>query len=149
MMLIRVFLHRYNNGKYWGFYNCYIDPEKSAELQQDGSYQYPFSSWSQVVWQEGFRYLQKKGTVVNEEKVIIGANNVIIGDYGIGERPVINCSTNEYALKVMEKHDVSIRNLEVRAENAVGCIYFIGAECVDIRLRTCNLLGVDLWFAYY
>lgn len=121
----------------------YIDPDKSKSALEDGSYEHPFKSWSQVTWEDDASYLQKRGTVSDEDKILIQAKNVTIGDYGSGAKPVINSHANDYAIKALDKNDIAIRNLNIKAESAIGCVYFIGELCVNNTLENCELEGAD------
>ncbi|MGD2033580.1 MAG: cadherin domain-containing protein, partial [Bacteroidales bacterium] len=119
----------------------YIDPENKNDVLEDGSPDHPFNSWSDVQWEEGYRYLQKRGTRANESKVSIYADNVELGAYGEGEKPVIVSNSEETALKLFSKTDVSIRNLHVIAEKAISCIYIYGAESDKNLIDNCTIEG--------
>jgi hypothetical protein len=43
----------------------------------------------------------------------------------------------------VEKGKIKINNLKIEAESAIGCIYFIGASCVDNEVVNCELSGAD------
>lgn len=121
----------------------YIDPENEDDLEANGTYEHPFSNWNDVIWKENGKYLQKRGTTSHIEKILIAASNVTLGDYGNGDKPKLISSTDEYAIKAMERHHVTINNLIVEAENAIGCIYFIGAECEENAIINCEMSGSD------
>jgi hypothetical protein len=121
----------------------YIDPNNEGDALADGSYNHPFPSWSQVTWEEDASYLQKRGTVANEEKILITAAGVTLGDYGSGEKPVINSLADDYAIKAQEKNNVTIKNLKINADQAIACIYFLGANCENNSIENCELGGSD------
>lgn len=121
----------------------YIDPDNAKDESGDGSYENPYKKWQQVEWKENASYLQKCGTISMENKILITTNNVTIGDYGVGDKPIIIFSTDEYAIKAMEKHNIVINNIKVLADDAIGCIYFIGAACENNSVVNCELQGAD------
>ncbi|MBN1950891.1 MAG: cadherin domain-containing protein [Bacteroidales bacterium] len=121
----------------------YIDPTNEGDALADGSYEHPFSSWSEVEWKENASYLQKKGTVSNEEKILITASGVTLGDYGSGAKPIINSTSDDYAIKAIDKENVTVKNLKVNADMAIGCVYFIGASCKNNAIENCELIGAD------
>jgi hypothetical protein len=121
----------------------YIDPKNEDDLEANGTYEHPFTNWSDVNWKENGKYLQKRGTTSHIEKILITASNVTLGDYGNGDKPILISSTDEYAIKAMGKHHVTINNLIIEAENAIGCIYFIGAACEENAIINCEMSGSD------
>lgn len=121
----------------------YIDPDNTQDLAIDGTIDHPYTSWNDVTWEDGAYYLQKSGTEAKEEKIIISANEITMGSYGSGDSPKIISSAFEYSIKVLDKHDITIRNLHIVAESAIGCVYFIGAECKNNVLEHCKLEGAD------
>jgi hypothetical protein len=121
----------------------YINPENRDDNQFDGSYEHPYWSWEQVAWEEGASYLQKRGTTADEEKILITARSVTLADYGVGEKPIINSITSEYAVKAIDKDNVLIKNFRIIAESAIGCIYFIGSSCENNSIENCELEGSD------
>ncbi|MBN1599238.1 MAG: cadherin domain-containing protein [Bacteroidales bacterium] len=121
----------------------FIDPENLGDELADGSYEHPFSSWNDVEWVDGGSYLQKRGTIAGESKILILANDVTLGDYGNGTAPKINSTATDYAIKAIDKKNVTIKNIEIEAEGAIGCVYFIGSSCQNNALENCKLLGAD------
>lgn len=117
----------------------YINPENTNDALANGSIYHPFDTWNDITWKEGYTYLQKRGTVVNADKIMIGANNVSIGAYGDGELPVIASETNTYLLCGFEKSGIRIQNLNLQADNAVSCIYFLGSTNDSIVIDHCIL----------
>lgn len=121
----------------------YIDPDNREDELADGSQEHPYWSWQQVTWEEGGSYLQKRGTIADEEKILITANNVAMSDYGEGNKPIINSNSTDYAVKVMDKNNILIKNLRITAESSIGCVYFIGSSCENNSLENCILEGAD------
>jgi hypothetical protein len=119
--------------------NVYIDPTNTGDLLANGSIEHPHDSWNKVVWKKGNRYLQKRGTTASVEKILIGASNVSLGDYGEGELPVIKSETNSYLISSFEKSGIKIRNLNLQATNAVSCVYFLGNSGDSITVEHCEL----------
>ena len=121
----------------------YIDPQNTNDASEDGSIEHPYDSWSDISWEEGNSYLQKKGTTANEGKINIYANNVTLGAYGEGESPVINSSATDFAIRAFEKSDITIKDLKIIADEAISCIYFLGASCDNNLVEKCYLEGAD------
>jgi hypothetical protein len=71
----------------------YIDPTYTGT--KTGSITQPFTSFSDVKWVDGGVYLLKSGTVYNTStKIRPNANNITIGSYGTGNRPIIRSSVS-------------------------------------------------------
>jgi hypothetical protein len=121
----------------------YIDPQNANDALEDGSLEHPYDSWSDISWEEGNSYMQKRGTTTNEGKINIYANNVTLGAYGEGESPVINSSASDFAIRAFEKSDITIRDLKIIADEAISCIYFLGASCDNNLVEKCYLEGAD------
>jgi len=121
----------------------YIDPGNTNDNLEDGSPEHPFNSWSDVSWEEGYQYLQKRGTTSEETKISIYAGNVTLGAYGEGDKPVIQSSSEESAIKFFNKTDISIKNLRIIAEKAISCIYIYGEESDRNRVGNCTLEGAE------
>jgi hypothetical protein len=120
----------------------YIDPENTNDEQEAGTLENPYDSWQDVEWIEGYSYLQKRGSVANEaSKISIYANDVTIGAYGEGEKPIIRSTTNEYAFKAFEKRGVTIQNLHIIAEDAINAIYFLGDITNNIHIENNKIEG--------
>lgn len=121
----------------------YINPENTNDAIANGSIYHPYPSWDDVTWKEGFNYLQKRGTSVQVEKVIIGASHVTLGDYGEGELPVITSNTNTYLIVGFDKSNIKVQNLRLQSSKAVSCIYFLGNMCDSIIIDHCILTASD------
>jgi hypothetical protein len=122
----------------------YIDPTHINDAQEDGSVQHPFDSWGDVTWEEGHTYLQKRGTTAISKKINVYAGNVILGAYGDGEeKPIISSSTNDFAIRVYEKSNITIRDLSVIANDALSCVYFLGENNNNILIENCRFEGAE------
>ncbi|MFW9988911.1 MAG: cadherin domain-containing protein [Candidatus Odinarchaeota archaeon] len=121
----------------------YIDPDNSLDTEIDGFKEHPYNSWSDVAWEDGAIYIQKCGTEAKENKLLITADNVTISSYGTGQLPILISTATDYAIKVLDKHDIIIKNLHIVAEDAIGCVYFLGEKCENNVLEHCKLEGAD------
>ncbi len=117
----------------------YIDPENTNDAFANGSITHPYASWKDIVWKEGYTYLQKGGTTTTVDKILIGANRVTLGAYGEGDLPVIASNTNTYLISGFEKAGITIRELNLQAPNAVSSIYFLGNTGDSIIVEHCQL----------
>lgn len=75
----------------------HIDP--SAAASGNGSEDEPYKYWSEVTFQPGNTYAQKRGTIAREEIIIDNSgtaeNPIIISAYGTGDNPIIQGSELE------------------------------------------------------
>lgn len=116
----------------------YIDPSNINDLSEDGSMAHPFDSWTDINWESGNSYLQKRGTIAYEKKINIGASNITIGAYGEGDIPLIRSQAKDFAMRAYERKNITINNLHLIAEEAVSCIYFLGSTCDSISINNCT-----------
>jgi hypothetical protein len=122
----------------------YIDPANTSDAAQNGSLEHPYDSWSDVKWVSGKTYMQKRGTVAKVEKIVIGADDVIISSYGDqGELPKIVSETSTYLLSAFEKKNITVSNLHIQAQKAVSSVYFLGSTCNNITIQHCTIEGVS------
>ncbi len=118
----------------------YIDPDNSQDAAMDGSIDHPFDSWKKVLWEEDVVYLQKRGTTSLEENTIeITASNISIGAYGSGDDPEIINQTEEYAIQSVDNENITIRNISIKADNALSCLYFLGEQSDNMTIEYCKL----------
>ena len=72
----------------------HVDPTNSGDSAEDGSIVHPYDSWSDVNFEAGNIYLQKRGTIANENIRIIvsGEENapITLGAYGDGAKPILD-----------------------------------------------------------
>ena len=73
------------------------------------------------------------------EKIVIGANRVVLGAYGEGALPVITSETNTYLINGYERYGIKIQNLELQADNAVSSLYFLGGASDSIIVEQCKI----------
>jgi hypothetical protein len=121
----------------------YIDPENQNDILEDGSPEHPYNSWQDIVWENGYSYLQKRGTISNESKISIYADNVTLGSYGDGEKPVIQSSAEESAIKAFEKSNITIKDVHIIAEKAISCIYISGTTSKNVIVENCALEAAE------
>lgn len=117
----------------------YIDPDNVDDDLANGTIYHPYSTWENISWKNGFTYLQKRGTTVKTDKIIIGANMVTLGAYGEGELPVISSNANTYLICGFEKSGIKIQNLNLQSPNAVSSIYFLGNSGDSIIIEHCTI----------
>lgn len=116
----------------------YIDPDNFGDPDMDGTIEHPFCTWADIEWKDEMSYLQKSGTQANEDKILIQANHVALGCYGYGDKPVINSTTRDYAMKVYNKTNVLISSLHIKTEDALGSIYILGNASNNIQIEACR-----------
>lgn len=121
----------------------YIDPANIHDIAQDGSIEHPYDSWKKIAWSDGDSILQKKGTVAKEESILLGASNVFLGSYGTGDLPVIESNTNDYVIRAFEKYNVQIRDLHIKADQALSSIYMIGENSKSIQIMNCRFESAE------
>ncbi len=66
-----------------------------------------------------------------------------LSSYGEGLKPVLNSSTDGYAIKSFEKTNISIKNINVIANDAVSCLYVLGATTDSIVVEQCKFENAD------
>ncbi len=115
----------------------YIDPTNINDNSRNGSQLHPFASWDEVRWIQGASYLQKRGTVSEEIKINILADNVTIGAYGSGELPQIISPTNDFVIRIFNKEKITIKDMRIKAANALSCIYIFGENSDSNIVENC------------
>ena len=109
----------------------YIDP--SASSSGDGSLASPLRGFDEVSWSSGHAYLLRRGTTFTTGgHVSVGADDVLIGAYGDGERPVIECTAvpsggNVHAVNASGHGGVTIRDVEIDPD-ATSALRFAGDD---------------------
>jgi hypothetical protein len=121
----------------------YINPEIQEDPLEDGSISHPFNSWGDVKWKDGTTYLQKRGTIANIDRIVIGTNNVILDAYGEGDLPLLKSNTNSYMISAFEKSNISLKNLHLVTESAISCVYFLGSSSNNITVENCIIDGFN------
>ncbi|RPJ76039.1 MAG: T9SS C-terminal target domain-containing protein, partial [Alphaproteobacteria bacterium] len=117
--------------------NVYLDPLNTNDPDEDGSLLHPFDSWEDITWVEGNNYLQKCGTTIRADYIVIGANYTSIGSYGNGAKPVIESQTTGFVIRGFEKSNISINNLSIKGIQSSSLIYFLGNSCDNIIIENC------------
>ena len=107
----------------------YIDPEAVSPGAGDspGS---PLHSWTEVNWTSGTAYLQKRGTTETLPTFLSpGAEPILMGAYGEGERPVLQTFWSEggerAAIHMGTRGNITVRDMHVRAPN-IACAIRLG-----------------------
>lgn len=94
----------------------YIDPSYTGTTQ-NGSIQNPYNSWNSISWTNGYTYLQKAGTTFNTSSTLIitSKNNITLGSYGSGAKPIIISSAASTAkvIDITSCYNMTVSNLEV------------------------------------
>jgi hypothetical protein len=121
----------------------YIDPTNNKDKARDGSLLHPYASWNEVKWINGATYLQRRGTIASEDKINILASQVILGTYGSGEIPQIISNTSDYVIRMFDKEKVTIKDLNIKAENALSCIYIFGENSDSNIVENCMIEGAQ------
>jgi hypothetical protein len=116
----------------------YIDPNNLNDPSEDGTISHPYDSWSDVTWTKEHTYLQKAGTTLFIDNFSIGASSVRLGKYSTGENPKIVFTTDNYGLRVLNKNDVVVQNLNFEAPDALYCAYMLGSENKNIEISNCR-----------
>jgi hypothetical protein len=121
----------------------YINPDNVNDPLEDGSIEHPFDSWNDAVWKEGYTYLQKKGTISYSDKIKLSADKITLGDYDVGEKPLIISNSQDFVIRGFERKNITVRNLSFLANEAISCIYFLGQTCENILIENCEFVGSE------
>lgn len=110
----------------------YIDPDVAGP--GTGTVGDPFKSWASVTWTAGNEYRQKCGTTF-VGMVTIAADNVTVGSYSTGAKPIIDAnSANNHAVYGINRSDVVVDGIDARnGTNTFGNIYFSTATNVSVK----------------
>lgn len=73
--------------------SVYIDPTNKNDPSENGTLDHPYDSWNDVRFVNGWRYLQKCGTIDTIRAIEYNAENLTFGSYGSGAKPKIYCDT--------------------------------------------------------
>ena len=124
----------------------YIDPGNGGDPGQNGSIDHPYDSWFDFSIAAGKTYLQKRGTVSNWGNNQIqknGINNVTIGAYGTGAKPVIKSSTGGAVFYIWGFNHWKIQNIEFRAPNSYAAVWARGTygSWTYLELDSCVIKG--------
>ena len=119
----------------------YIDPSLEDYAEEKGSVAKPYNAWSDVTWNEGYTYLQKAGTTALIEKLSLNADWVNIGSYGEGEKPIMISTTTDFAVRILDKNQITIKNITISAPRAFSCIYSLNAK--NILIEGCTFQNTN------
>ena len=93
----------------------YIDPTNSGDPDEDGTLEHPYNSWLDISFTDNTTYLQAAGTEFTLVSTldIDNVDNVTIGAYGDGPRPIIhsNPSTNAAMVRVARASNTVVDGL--------------------------------------
>lgn len=132
----------------FGQSNIYIDPTYTGTTQ-NGTIQYPFTSWNSVTWISGNNYYQKAGTTFTTSGSIIisSKNNVTIGSYGTGNKPrIVNNGVNtNKVLDITSCSNFTISNLELSSTTGqvTAAILIDGIGSANNLIDNCILHDVQ------
>ncbi len=119
----------------------HIDPENINGPNRNGTIENPYSSFSEVEWKDNTVYALKRGTTIETGTVMLFADNVTLASYGEGARPVIRSTSEAHAVstKWESGHNITIRDIEIFAPNAVSCLIFrtnsTNAKAINLKLH--------------
>lgn len=121
----------------------FIDPTNSRGQARDGTIGHPFSSLTEVTWKANMACLFRRGTTLTSDShIVIGADNVLLGAYGSGARPIFRCtetsSGNIHAVSFINRTGVTIRDLEIDATDKTSCLRFAFTTEDDSNLTIDN-----------
>jgi hypothetical protein len=121
----------------------YIDPTNIDDPLEDGTIQHPFNSWQDVTWKTDFKYLQKRGTSISEEKIGVYSSGATIGAYGEGDYPVILSTAKDYAIQALDKESLAVTNIHIIADDAISAIYVLGNVNGNYNIQNCIIENSD------
>jgi hypothetical protein len=122
----------------------YIDPTNTSS-GQNGSITSPYSSWTRFSLVSGNTYLQKRGTTyTSSTQIFISAkNNITIGAYGTGSKPVFSYTGSGYAFRIEGSSNCTVQDFEVNGNgNAHSLIGVSGSSSnytSEITINNCVL----------
>lgn len=132
----------------------FIDPTYTGS--GDGSRAMPFATWAQAnaAMNAGMVLLQKRGTSADLASFAFsksGTNDVTLGAYGAGPRPIMNFSvsqSNSKAIDTYGRTGITIRDLDLRAPFATTAI-LIGTGSNNSAVRNCVVSGAEYGMRVY
>lgn len=106
----------------------YIDPSSTSTEAPDGSIEKPFKTWDDMSWVSNSTYLQKRGTICELSRVIKPTvNDIILGAYGTGERPIIKSMVGNRAKAIeFTKSRITIKDLNIYSTNDIVSAILLG-----------------------
>ncbi len=120
----------------------YIDPTASNSINEDGSIEYPYNSFSDFRFVANSCYALKRGTTISNDYININVDGVTLCSYGESDqRPIIkSTATDQHAILThwSGPSNITIRDIEVNAPNANSCIRF-GGNGDNLKVINCLL----------
>ncbi|MBK8805422.1 MAG: right-handed parallel beta-helix repeat-containing protein [Bacteroidales bacterium] len=125
----------------------FIDPNNTTDTLQDGTKLHPFSSFKLIKkWKLNGVYAIKRGTTLETDAIVVGADGITLASYGSGNvRPIIKSSTKDHAVSTNYEgsNNTTFRDLEVYAPNATSCVIF-RTNSQNSKIINCKLHGA-IW----
>ncbi|HMS91818.1 MAG TPA: hypothetical protein PKC87_06340, partial [Candidatus Absconditabacterales bacterium] len=150
-------------------YQVYIDPTYTGiNGTENGTIDRPFNSWMDITgFQSNVDYLQKKGTTyTSSSQIFLSAkNNITIGTYGSGTRPLFSYLGGGYAIRIELSNNITVEGLEINgntgAHSLIGLnnhstinpqgLYFFNNKidnCVLYNAHNSNNAGFGIHASY-
>jgi hypothetical protein len=142
----------------------YVDPTNSGDPGQNGSIDHPYDEWNDFSIQSNTTYLQKKGTVYipNNASVISinGLNNVTIGSYGSGTKPVFfdqNNNTDNMIDIAPASTNITIDDIELHGNGSGVGVHLYGSTNTSVQpikhvhINNCDIhsFNTGTWYIPY
>jgi hypothetical protein len=134
-----------------------VDPSQPEAANADGSLARPYASLGNIRWAKGMTVLLRRGTVLETPAFGLGAEDLTLGAYGEGERPVVRCTSeavkgkNQHAIQAQNAKRLTLRDLDIHAPKATSCLR-LWSGCEGTRVLNCRLRGAvwgirAFWFS--
>lgn len=128
----------------------YIDPDYSGD--SDGSFDRPFKTFNDAPQRSNTAYLFKRGTsyVVSSGHYRFNGENVLLGAYGEGDRPVIEAEGKGGI--IFPKNNIVVRDIEVsylqfgviNEQGTGGTVFNVKMRSIWIWSRNIKILGSEI-----
>lgn len=129
----------------------FIDPDNTGDPSKNGSLLHPYSSFSDFSLSANKSFLLKRGSSLTlNQAVHLGYSNVLLGAYGVGDRPYIhfvypNDGHKHAFYNTAGPQNVTVRDLEIYAPaDADSCVRFGGVTGNDGRIEN-NVCHGSQW----
>jgi hypothetical protein len=126
----------------------YVDPQNSADPNRDGSWAHPFASFADFSFTAGKAYLfRRETTLTHDDGVALLENDMLLGAYGSGARPVYHCTANDdngnkhAFVNWNGQQNLTIRDLEIYAPQATSCVRLMGESGAAATIDNCVIHG--------
>ncbi|MCD4791113.1 MAG: hypothetical protein K8R37_14050, partial [Bacteroidales bacterium] len=96
----------------------HIDPTNQGDPLEDGSFDHPFDSWSDIIFVNNTTYLQKRGTISYSSSYIDinSKDNITMSAYGEGVSPEIIYSGGGNLVAIGRSSHCTIENLKLTGD---------------------------------